>query len=200
MHINKIISKSQSLPSSIVTPTRQFMLIHFWGYAALFNFRFDRIALQRFPNMQRNQHDNLNLRPKLKFQKHYKTISIYYDNVLTTWCLSQQFLINKEWNMWNFWLSSTYRSWPYSSRYEFNKNEISWTASKEACESKNGMLVAMETKAEWEFVNKQIQRMTKPTEWYIGLKKEYNEWKWMNGKYLKFNDKNIPISKGCLMM
>lgn len=40
----------------------------------------------------------------------------------------------------------------------------------------------METEAEWQFVNSEIQKITLPgvNEWHIGLKKQ-GDWKWVNG-------------------
>ena len=43
----------------------------------------------------------------------------------------------------------------------------------------------METEAEWQFVNSEIQKITLPgdSEWHIGLKKE-GDWKWVSGSPL----------------
>ena len=44
----------------------------------------------------------------------------------------------------------------------------------------------METEEEWQFINKEIQKrcMARPIEWYIGLRKMGQEWKWVNGRSL----------------
>ena len=44
----------------------------------------------------------------------------------------------------------------------------------------------METEAEWQFVNIEIQQITVPgdDEWHIGLKKQGTDWQWVSGEEL----------------
>ena len=64
-----------------------------------------------------------------------------------------------------------------------------WAESQNTCKDKEGDLVSMETEEEWQFMNGEIQKRNigDPKEWYIGLKKEQSDWKWVNGKPLTIN-------------
>lgn len=57
----------------------------------------------------------------------------------------------------------------------------------------------METEAEWQFVNSEIQKITLQgvNEWHIGLKKQGN-WKWVSGRPLTIDKwrKNQPSGDG----
>jgi len=47
----------------------------------------------------------------------------------------------------------------------------------------------METEAEWQFVNKEIQKITIPdgdNEWHIGLKNQ-ETWQWISGEQLEID-------------
>ena len=47
----------------------------------------------------------------------------------------------------------------------------------------------METEKEWQFINKEIQKLNidEPHEWHIGLKKVGDDWQWVNGEPLTIN-------------
>ena len=76
-----------------------------------------------------------------------------------------------------------------SSCYLFEQTTLAWANSREKCKAKGGDLVSMETEAEWEFINSQIQSIKLPgyDEWYVGLKKQGQQWMWVSGKPLTIN-------------
>ena len=70
------------------------------------------------------------------------------------------------------------------SCYVFTESRKTWTENRKTCADKGGDLVTMETEKEWQFINKEIQKRTTPTKWYIGLENMGQEWKWVNGRPL----------------
>ncbi|KAL9963149.1 hypothetical protein ACROYT_G032324 [Oculina patagonica] len=58
----------------------------------------------------------------------------------------------------------------------------SWDNNRETCQGKGGDLVSIETLAEWQFINGEIQKKSigGPNEWHIGLNKVGGVWKWIN--------------------
>ena len=64
------------------------------------------------------------------------------------------------------------------------------------CQKKGGDLVSIENKAEWSFLNNEIQKrcIGKPNEWHIGLHKVNGDWKWVSGS--KLNIKKWQTTAG----
>ncbi|XP_078371752.1 hemicentin-1-like isoform X1 [Oculina patagonica] len=58
----------------------------------------------------------------------------------------------------------------------------SWNNNRNTCQDKGGDLVSIETLAEWQFINGEIQKkyIGVPNEWHIGLHKVGGVWKWIN--------------------
>lgn len=73
-----------------------------------------------------------------------------------------------------------------NSCYLFERTGTSWTNNRRSCKAKGGDLVSMETEAEWQFVNSEIQTINLAgyNEWHIGLKKQGQQWMWVSGKPL----------------
>ena len=72
-----------------------------------------------------------------------------------------------------------------NSCYKFVETGNTWDENQDSCKAKGGDLVSMETEAEWNFINSEIQQITLPgvNEWHIGLIKQ-GTWKWVSGKPL----------------
>ena len=72
-----------------------------------------------------------------------------------------------------------------NSCYKFVETGKTWDENQGSCKAKGGDLVSMETEAEWEFINSEMQQITLPgvNEWHIGLKNQ-GTWKWVSGKPL----------------
>ena len=75
-----------------------------------------------------------------------------------------------------------------NSCYKFVETGKTWDENRDSCKADGGDLVSMETEAEWEFINSEIQKITLPgvNEWHIGLKKQ-GTWQWVSGKPLTIN-------------
>ena len=65
--------------------------------------------------------------------------------------------------------------------YKFYRAGKTWTENQNSCKAEGGDLVSMETEAEWQFVNKEVQKIKlpgfTPSEWHIGLEKTAS-WTW----------------------
>ena len=49
-----------------------------------------------------------------------------------------------------------------NSCYKFVETGKTWAANQDSCKEDGGDLVSMETEAEWEFINEEIQQITIP--------------------------------------
>ncbi|XP_022803956.1 uncharacterized protein LOC111341267 [Stylophora pistillata] len=69
-----------------------------------------------------------------------------------------------------------------NSCYMISEAGESWDENRKNCKASGGDLVSLETEAEWQFVNGEIQKMKLQgaNEWHIGLKKQ-GDWKWVSG-------------------
>ncbi len=73
-----------------------------------------------------------------------------------------------------------------NSCYLFKESGKTWAENQNVCKGKGGDLVSMETESEWQFIKNEIQKICvgHNNEWYIGLKKEQNVWRWVSGRPL----------------
>ena len=72
----------------------------------------------------------------------------------------------------------------------YNSSITSWTGGQERCVKDGGHLVTLETERKWEFITREIQNLSNPSqnEWFIGLTDmehgKSQTWQWITGEPL----------------